>query len=325
MRKIIAVFLFITSTTPSFAENLMIMGWDGAGLNNVIPLLHEDKLPNLQKLIDISCIVPIEIIGRTNTVCSWTQVFTGLTYDQTGVAGNVNFSRFSSDDIKKYWKNVGIYPNFNFWLRGVPYNHTVYYEAQNQGYKTAWITSKSDFLGRSIDNSPLFEIPIHADWFSCHNPPSMNEVSIEDFSKDTYIDEIINDAINFIQVNQPFFIFVHVNPDQYGHLYSENGARYLKEFERSDQALGALIEHINLAETKVIVMADHGFDEDQYGHQNAPDAWLVTTLPIAEDYCLKEKQRAFGTMRDVGITIFDWLGVDLKTKIPQIRGKSLLE
>ena len=128
-------------------------------------------------------------------------------------------------------------------------------------------------------------------------------------------------TVNFIKENNPFFIFLLVNPDYYGHLDGENSERYEQEFIRSDYWLGVILQLIDRSNTKWIVISDHGFDENKTTHRNAPDAWMATDLPIKSIYCSGE---TVGTIRDVANTILDFYGIDSKTRLPKMRGKSLL-
>jgi bisphosphoglycerate-independent phosphoglycerate mutase (AlkP superfamily) len=119
-------------------------------------------------------------------------------------------------------------------------------------------------------------------------------------------------------------LFLHVNPDDYGHLYGENSQQYAQEFVRADTLLGQILQVLS-SNTKVIVMTDHGLDEGSIIHANAPDAWMATNLPVHPLYYQQKNQRAFGTMRDVAPTVLDYYGIDYKSRVPQIRGKSLLQ
>lgn len=96
MKKISVLFvciLVLLSLDNAFGEpkkNLFIMGWDGAGLNNVRPLLENGTLVSLKRFINREGgkLCPLETLSKTNTVTGWTQYFTGLTYDQSGTIGN---------------------------------------------------------------------------------------------------------------------------------------------------------------------------------------------------------------------------------------------
>jgi predicted AlkP superfamily pyrophosphatase or phosphodiesterase len=291
-------------------ENLIMMGWDGAGLNNVNVMLKEGKLPNLAALLNNGAhLVPLEVIANTVTQSSWTQAFTGLTYDQTGVLGNGNFAiRYGEKFSTEFSKGAQVFNGLNFYIRRVPFEHTIVKAIKEKDIKIGWFSAKQ--LGA------LDDIRYNAD---------KSQIAMGSTKGDNYLSILSDGVIRFISGKRDYFLFFLTSPDYYGHIYGENGDRYLQEIVRSDEALGIIMQHLDREKTRVIVIADHGFDENKKSHYNAPDSWMVTDLPIHSAYWLQEKQRAFGTVRDVAPTILEWYGIDYKSRVPQIRGKSLLE
>jgi len=281
------------------AKSIIIMGWDGAGLRNALPMMENGDLPNLKSLVENGGhFIPIEITDRTVTIPSWTQVFTGLTQDQTGVYGN---GRPPEGEVTP--KNINAFP---YWLHKLDYERMVQSKLQNIGVKTGWIISKKGFLGSNCMSSPICEIGIHANtkWesgFTVGGPDYMPGMTAK-------VQKVLK---NF--ADQDLFLFVHTNPDAFGHKYGENSVEYLNEFKRSDTLLGIILNSIDRNSIKVIVMSDHGFNEGLKNHGNAPDAFLATDLPIVLHY---------GNMRDITPTVLDWYGIE---KSPNIRGKSLLK
>lgn len=307
---IYTIFVMQILCGSASAENLFIMGWDAAGLNNVKVMLEEGKLPNLAGLLNNGAhMVPLEVITNTLTQSNWTQVFTGLTYDQTGVLGNGDFFKMYGGSFKTDYNDANyVFTGLDFYLRPVPFEHTIVKAIKDKSIRIGWFSAKQ--LGC------LKTIPANAE---------SSYVAMASTKGDKYIDILTEKTIKFISGKKAFFAYMLTTPDYYGHSYGENGERYLNEIVRSDQALGSILKHLDRTKTKIIVIADHGFDEGKKSHYNAPDSWLVTDLPIHSAYWLQEKQRAFGTVRDVGTTILDWYGIDFKARVPQIRGKSLLE
>jgi predicted AlkP superfamily phosphohydrolase/phosphomutase len=289
------------------------MGWDGAGWNNVGPMLEAGLLPNLQALIaEGAHVLPIELIGRTNTLTTWTQVFTGLTYDQTGVTGNHHGrNRISPRSPERP------FPELNHWIRQVPYDWTLPSLIQHKrGVRIGWITSKP-YLGADRSVSPLAGIAENADMYAMVTP--------EQGGPDDYISDLRAEAMRFIASSGDqggYFLFFHVNPDHYGHVHGEGSDRYREEFVRADEALGRVRRYAPGAHC--IVMTDHGFDPGRYWHDSAPDAWAVTTLPVHPDYHLAPGQRAAATPRDIGTMLFDAYNFELDRHRPQLRGKRLL-
>jgi len=286
--KILAVaFLLMLICPTAHAESLFIMGWDAAGMNNVVPLLEQGKLPNLKSLIDNGgCLTHIENITCTYTTPNWTEAFTGLSYDQSGAKSNGT------------WKVV-------------PYENTIVKAIQDKGHKIGWFVSK-ERLNTNFSTSSLANIALRADSYQF----------LSSQKNDNYIVTLAQRAISFIQQNAEYLIFLHVNPDYYGHKYGENSARYLYEFERADYWLGQILSNIDRMNTRVIVVSDHGFDEGTFDHPNAPDNFMAADIPLKSFYCTGETT---GTMRDIANTILEYYGIDWTSRKTTMRGKSLLQ
>lgn len=310
-------------------RNLFIMGWDGAGLNNVRPMLENGSLVSLRRFINREGgkLCPLETLSKTNTVTGWTQYFTGLTYDQSGIIGNDRYGLSGlltpEEIIDSRSPDSGVYRKFDFWVTQLPFERFFLKHLQDAGFKVGWVVSKH-YLGKDkrneIKNSPFRHVVENVDFYSLHSPWGRNG------DKDDYIYMIREEAVNFIKTTpQPWVLFVHTDPDYYGHQYGENGRKYLDEFQRSDSVFGRIMSNIDLSNTIVIVTADHGFDEGQDGHQDADDIWMVTNLPVHPAYVDQANQKAFGTMRDLAPTVLSYYGIDYSSLIPRLRGKSLLK
>src|SRR4030042_5088967 len=254
MRKIVVVSLLLVLLFASslFAESLVVIGWDGAGSNNVIPLLEQGKLPGLRSILDTGGVfVDIETISKTVTVPTHVVLFTGLTSDQTGVSTN--------RDTRTR----------------VPIGDIITKKIRDRGDKVGWYVSK-DFLW---SNSPLKAITTNIDGGGLYNAHTSSGCT------DGYITNLSSGAIQFIIDNRgtDFLLFIHTNPDCYGHRDGENSERYLHEFIRSDELLQNVLSVID-ANTKVAVLNDHGFDEGMQEHNSAPDLWMVTNIPLKSVY-----------------------------------------
>jgi hypothetical protein len=322
MRILLVVMILLINST-CWAENLILMGWDGAGLKSVAPMLKNNELPNLNDAISRGALLcPLESHERTTTVVGWTQVLTGLGYDQTGVLGCATMKKsiYGTEQeiqktVKVFYKKALIFTNLSFWVDQIPYNHTIFDPIERLGKKIGYITSKG-YLGFDPSTSPLSSIPQHANFYA--NYPFSQY-------RDNYLYLVVNDVLDFISNNDNFFLFIHVNPDAFGHKYGFYGERYREEIRKSDQAFGRILQACAGKDCKFIVMNDHGFDVGGYNHYNAPDCWMVTNLPVDPAYRVQDRQRAFGTMRDIAPTILEWYSVDWQSRQPGMRGKSLLE
>ncbi len=302
LNLLIAIFLFFCFLqTSAHAQKLVVLGEDGAGLPNVAPMLEEGRLPNLKILLDNGgTLLHLEPLTSTYTIPNWTVAWTGLTPDVTGVGGNVKW--------KPSW-SMNLHRSLNIWTAQVPYSWTILKTIQDKGAKIGWFISKP-FLGTDKAYSPLTNIGCSADGFLEKRAGKVG---------DEYL-EILTDAVcSFIQANSAgdFLIFLHLNPDHYGHKYGENSERYLQEFIRCDGALGRIVQ-ILPSDCKVAVMSDHGFDEGLSTHDNAPDNFLATNLP------LDQKWVGGGvTMRDFANTVLAYFG--LPNSHAKMHGKSLLK
>jgi hypothetical protein len=330
MALVITFCLHIPVAGADAVPSLLVIGWDGAGLRNVKILLDQGKLPNLKNFLDNEGghLVPLETMGLTVTMPNWTTFWTGLTYDQSGVLGNMNLHhRFyegqTFDVFTSYNRLKGIFTRIGLWARQVPYTHTTIGKISTTYpvLATAWLGSK-----RQVGADPFFtalaEVAQSATLAREYSP---RDTDPERWDGPAYLPRMVDLAKDFLAIHPDFIMFCLFDPDFYGHRHGENGARYLYEFERCDRALGQLLAVIDRSKTKIIVVSDHGFDEGGFMHYNSPDTWMATDLPIHPAYVDQAKQKAFGTMRDPAASLYQWYGFDYSNWIPQIRGKSLLD
>ena len=314
-------------------KSLLVIGWDGAGLINVNKLLQEDRLPFLKHFVNHGgALVPLELLGFTNTATSWAHVFTGLTYDQTSIMGNWRHDAKMNTIIHpidtspycpQFKSSTRVFAHLSSWIEAIPFEHTILKPIQERTYKTGWFVSKR-LLG-DHDLSPFRDIALKVDSYFLHDPQKdVSRPAGEQKPDDAYLGNLSQAALEFVTGPEPFFAFLHQNPDYYGHRHGEPDPRYLEEFIRCDKWLGILLRSIDRSKINIIVIADHGFTPGKRSHNNAPDAWMATDLPVHPDYCQQSGQRAFGTMRDVAHTILSHFRIPYENMPLQMRGKSLL-
>jgi len=318
---IIYVSIFFISYSASALDypNFIIMGWDGAGLRNIKLLINQDRLPNFKRLIenkDGIILIPTPLHGRTMTVPMWTEFFTGLTWDQTGAFGNEKLTHSQSlSQLKKYDKNHHTYRGVLFWAMELPSDWCIINDLKNLEYSIGWFTSKRN-MSSDCNYSPLCH---------CAESADINLTVIPQINSDSYLYILTDAAIDFISTSKrPFLVFLHVDPDYYGHQYGENSIRYLEEFDRVDAILGQIINLLSGTNTKFLVVADHGFDEGETIHRNSPDAWMAGNIPFDSSYWLNDRQKAFASLIDWRPTLLEFLGINWKNYTPVMRGKSLL-
>jgi len=314
-------------------ESMFILGWDGAGLNNVLPMLKKGQLPNLQRFMDARggyrC--PLQLVGYTLTVTSWSQVFTGLTHDQTSMVGNFKHDLTTGMVIQRvpkpfkpeYKPAKRIFRGNSVWYEEIPFEHSILKPIKQLGYRVGTFASKGFFTEE--DGNPFRDICASIHRCDFHDPNLTPELPAKEATMDdTYLPSLRAKAFKFASNHERHFIFLHLNPDIYGHKHGEASSRYRQEFRRCDVVLGQLLDRTDPETTRIIVISDHGFDPGEFTHANAPDAWMVTDLPIHPLFVYQQKQKAFGTMRDVACTILDHFGVPLSTMPLQMRGISML-
>lgn len=300
---------------PSNAGNVIVIGWDSAGLHYVQPLLDNGALPNLSAFLQSGGhIVPLELIARTSTISTWTQVFTGLTYDQTGALGN-DRKGSAGGQLSTHTVNGVLDLGLDFWLRVIPFNDTIIPAIQQQGYRIGWFVSK-DYLSGNKNKTPLALIGRNATTLVVKTPEREG---------DSYLPQLEAAAESFVTSNAQFFVFEHLDPDYYGHTLGGGSPRYNQEIVRCDTVLGDLMAKLDRTETKIIVMSDHGFDPNSRKHFNAPDAFMATDLPVDAAYYQQPNQRAFATPRDIATMLLQYFGVNWQSRTPQMRGKPLLD
>lgn len=69
------------------SEKILLVGWDAADWNIITPLLAQNKMPNLQKLINTGSSGTIQTLQPALSPMLWTSIATGKTADKHGVLG----------------------------------------------------------------------------------------------------------------------------------------------------------------------------------------------------------------------------------------------
>ncbi len=96
---LIGLFIIIGTPAPSIAQgnprnsdNIILIGWDGTGRDNLLELLKEKQLPNLGKIISEGSLVFTEVTtGRTETKPGWAEILTGYSASRLGIIDNVEY------------------------------------------------------------------------------------------------------------------------------------------------------------------------------------------------------------------------------------------
>jgi len=292
------------------AKGLLMVGIDGTGLGTLNRLISQNRLPNIQSFLNTrGMLFPMEIHGITFTIPQWAKLFTGLDDYQTGVRGNKSCDDWNlSDRWRIYDTSAHRYRMMECFQRTIPLKQTLQGKLIENGFVSGWFVSKH-YLNSNSKTSPFVSIAKN----STHKvvEPGYNE---------NYHRILQNAAITFINNHsgQDFLLFVHLNPDYYGHRFGgETGERYEYEIVRSDWVLGNLLQVID-RDTKVLLVTDHGLDPKMTTHDNADDAWIITDLPIKTCFL-----NGGITSLDITPTILSWFEIEWREF--HRKGKNTLE
>lgn len=308
--------------------NVLLVGWDGAQRAHVKELLAAGKLPNLARLIAEGGIADTRVkTGTTQTKPGWAEILTG--------GSAVRFRIMSNNEYRPIPSGYTIFERLKarfgdgvatIFITGKLYNlgargpHKICANAYTRDPDTmaqAYYLDEARFRGKTKDGKP-------PEWVSRAGEPYFNAVKTVDlhYAADGPAETVGAKAVEVLEKykKKPFFAFVHFRePDEEGHQYGENSPEYEKAIERADARLGdivAALKRLGLyAGTAVLVTSDHGFDEGERVHRNAPFIFLASNRPLAGGE---------GDRKDVTPTILDLYRFEPGKIFPNVAGRSLL-
>ncbi|MCL4534998.1 MAG: alkaline phosphatase family protein [Bacteroidetes bacterium] len=298
-------------------RNFLLVGWDGADRRRVEQAMAAGDLPVISSLAQGGSFVPIEIRGATDSAAGWAQALTGYDPDITGVYSNSQ-------------------------VQPIPKEYTLFERLRTH-------SGAKDFAAAaviSVDHPLLSEMPLmQLPRLKPGSRPGIVDRMIDDIlagyglnfgrlyfdvrdSVDIYVSGFGDDPAALAREagfldryeGRPFFIFFHIlAPDHWGHNNGEDSPEYYNALVGADKVTGALVDKLKeqgiYDQTLVYVTADHGFDEGQKTHDNAPYVFLATNDVLAAES---------GDRADIAPTILDRMGVDLAAIDPPLSGHSLL-
>jgi predicted AlkP superfamily pyrophosphatase or phosphodiesterase len=283
---ILILFLILNPFNNTGPRNIILVGWDGVGRDNLHNLLTQQKLPNLKRLIEQGRLVDIDNHRRTDTMAGWAAVLTGYEPEISGVYSNQEYQT-------------------------IPPGYTIFerlekYLGQNN-IATAAIISKNK-LGCEPPDGPYVNAGKKMDIFIHGLGDSRDlEAKISNFLKD--------------YSQRRFFLFIHyADPDRMGHAFGEGSDEMNQAIIVCDAKLGDLLQQLEKYKisdkTLVYVTADHGFDKGAKHHYDAPFIFLATN-----DQQVIRK----GLITDITPTILTRFGLKLDSITPALSGRSLSE
>ena len=118
---------------------------------------------------------------------------------------------------------------------------------------------------------------------------------------------------------EQMFLFIHFRePDSLGHFYGENSTQFASGIIDDDYWTGQIIlkfKELGIYESTLIyVTSDHGFNEGEEKHFDAPYEFLATN-----DTGVMRR----GFRVDICPTLYDVLGIDISQFSPPLDGHSL--
>jgi hypothetical protein len=265
-------------------QNAVLIGWDGAQRQHVKESLQQGELPHLHSLARRGRLVAIDIMRTTDTKSGWAQILSGYQPEKTGVFSN---SRFQP----------------------IPDGYTVFERLEAKfgadGIATLAVIGK----GENVSAEPGYPFAnARADMDHWENGLGANDV-------------VGPKALALLEQykDRRFFLFVHLaDIDAMGHAYGENSQQYDDALVSSDAWTGRIIAKLRelglYRHTRVYVTTDHGFNEAEKGHWDAPWGFLATNDP---------RVMRRGGRADVAPTILEPFDIHRRSVTPLIDGHSL--
>jgi len=322
---VLALALCITASVLAVGINeqpkdVILIGWDGAQRAHVNECISRGELPNLQKLAFEGSAVNIDVKEVTDTKAGWAQILTGYSAKTTGVYSNAKYRPIPRgytifERLKDIfgWRNI-----VTIAVIGKKDNidddepQLIPLEKVRMGKKGKMLMRQGEVITEGgkgylrIPGKPYYYTKDDMDVF-------MNGLIKNDVVGEKALEEL--DKYR----GKRFFLFAHfAEADTAGHKSGENSMEYTDALISNDKWLGKIVQKLKdlkiYEKTLIYVTADHGFDEGQQTHRNAPYVFLITNDPTP---------LSPGTRADITPTILKRYGIDLSKIQPPLDGKSL--
>jgi len=294
-------FLLGAEKKPQF--NLILVGWDAVGRDDIKDALAKNQLPHLRRLIEKGSLVSIDVLHFSDTTAGWAEIFTGYGYEITGAFNNSEY-------------------------REIPKGYTLFERLQERFGReniatgimailpTDWTFTDDD----PTDERPPLWNPANPDSIINKGLISFSARSADEFDSSHFRTNPKTMAFLEKYRNMPFFLFVHTKMvDHFGHVNGEGSPEHRDALVRIDKHLGkimAKLKELHLEKkTLIYVTSDHGFDKKRQNHISAPRVFLASNDP---------KIIRGGEQADIAPTILDRYGFDLSKIEPPLDGRSLL-
>lgn len=333
--------------------NVVLIGWDGAQRAHVREMLARGALPGLADLASRGAMVDIDAVGVTDTKAGWSEILTGYGPSITGVVSNAVYRPIPEgytifERLRSRTQTQGVATVALIGKKG----HVGGTAAPARKELVASDRPRRRFKGLSRQEEQVaqrllrqqrtdrergaaradqvssgarlvaeggrtfLEIPGEPYYFT-HNRVDVWETGLE-----------LNDKVGSRALQElerlrggPFFFFVHfAEVDQQGHKHGENSSEYEAALASCDAWTGRIVaklRELGIADrTLVYVTADHGFDEGEKRHSNAPEVFLASNDPAVA---------RGGTRADVAATVLARFGIEAAACSPPLTGRPLFD
>jgi predicted AlkP superfamily pyrophosphatase or phosphodiesterase len=345
MRKtyvgILGIFAVLTSALLADSEvkqqaplNVILIGWDGAGRDNIKAYMDAGKLPNLKQIASEGSIVAIDILRKTDTKAGWTQILTGYEPEVTGV--------FSNDRYRPIPKGYTVFERLEQFFgpdkfvtvavvgkrKHVDADGPSRKKLSKEELKKIEDSKKALESKKEIVEDPPPEVPIEYEGGVAYRKEPGKPYFHTKKSLDVWINGLMKDkavgekALACLEQykDRPFFFFVHfAQVDHVGHKFGEDSPQQRAAYVSADTWTGKIVDKLKELKiydrTLIYVTADHGFDKGQKLHKDAPYVFLATN-----DKLVMRR----GRREDIAPTILERFGLDLGKIDPPLDGHSLI-
>ncbi len=327
---------FSQQETEKPPRNVILIGWDGAQRNHVKECLSRGELPNLKQLASEGALVAIDITRVTDTKAGWTQILTGYEPEITGVYSNARFQpiprgytifeRLEEHLGKNNFVTVAVIGKKGHVDCEGPQKVLIPKVAQGKG-KKAQPAKQAQRAQRQLQRLMAMEGKVVEEKGKQYKlipgkPYYYTRENMDVFINGLMTDERVGSkTLSLLEhyKDKPFFFFVHfAEVDHAGHKFGENSKEYNDALISADKWTGEIMKKLKelklYDKTLIYVTADHGFDEGQTGHRDAPYVYLATNDP---------KVMRRGLRVDITPTILDRFGVDISKITPPLDGHPL--
>jgi predicted AlkP superfamily phosphohydrolase/phosphomutase len=258
------------SASKDELPRVLVVGWDGASWRWIDPLLAAGRLPNLARLVTGGVRAPLESTRIPISASAWTTAFTGVGSGHTGV-----FSFFEPEPGSYALRLVSARSNraVPIWrrltARGIPalvFGVPLTYPPEPLlGTMVCGMLAPT---GSAFTWPPELAPVLRARGYTPDVEPWLTEDELLDEALLAQLRlrvEILREQLHDEDWRLAWVVFKEL--DVVSHLsYGEDYARHVEPILGAlDEALGALLEEVDLARTTVLLVSDHGFATYTHG------------------------------------------------------------